>query len=246
MPTFWPRRPTPTQRTRASLASAARVGAEGAVGEDVDLGARIGADQRPRGADGLGQPGRQVAGVGAADRRQRPVAVARQRRGHGRLHAGLDHHDLGALAQPAHQRRPPPPRATSNREGDTSRAFIEADSVEDDHDLAGALAHHGGDGTRQRQREREQREDLEDQQRIALQALEERGRLAVAQRRLPQQQARHPPLAPAHLEEVEEHQRQRQREGRERERGEEAHPSTRPRSWATTNASTGVSVTTRW
>ena len=52
---------------------------EGAVGEDVDLRARIGADQRPRCAHRLGQTG--AAGRAAradADGRQRPVAVARR------------------------------------------------------------------------------------------------------------------------------------------------------------------------
>src|SRR6185295_15084779 len=87
---------------------------------------------------------------------------------------------------------------------------------------------------------------LQDQQRVALQALEERGGLAVAKDRLPQHEARHAALAPAHLEEVEQDQRQRQAEDRKGQRREEAHPRIRPRSCATTNASTGVSMMTRW
>ena len=96
-----------------------------------------------------------------------------------------------------------------------------------------------------REHEPGQREDLEDEQRVPLQALEERRRLAIAEGGVPQQEARDPALAAADLQEVEQDQRQRQREGREGQRREKAHPSIRPRSWATTNASTGVSVITR-
>src|SRR5207249_1356627 len=71
-------------------------------------------------------------------------------------------------------------------------------------------------------------------------------RLAVAQRRIPQEQARHPPLAPANLEEIEQDEREDQRRESERERREEAHTSRRPRICASTNSSTGVSVVTRW
>src|SRR5437867_2509425 len=109
-----------------------------------------------------------------------------------------------------------------------------------------ALAHHRGGRPRQRDGQREEGEDLEDQQRIVLEPLKERRRLAVAQRRIPQEQARHPPLAPADLEEIEQDERQDERREGEREGREEAHTSSRPRICASTNSSTGVSVVTRW
>ena len=217
----------------------------GAVGEDVDLRARVGAHQRARRAHGLRQPVGQVARVGGTDGRQRTVVVARERGRHRGLHPGLDHHHLGRLAQAAHELGCFAASDVEARRRDVVRLH-RGGEVEDDHHLACALAHHRGHRPRHRQRERQQREDLEDQQRVALQPLEEGRRLTVAQDRLPQQEARHPPLAAADLEEVEQDQRQGQPEDREGQRGEEAHPRIRPRSCATTKASTGVSVMTRW
>ena len=93
----------------------------------------------------------------------------------------------------------------------------------------------------------EQGEDLEDEQRVALQPLEEGRGLAVAQGGVPEQQARHRHLAAPHLEEVQEEQRARESAGQEQgERTQEAHDSRSPLSWRSTNSSTGVSVTTRW
>jgi len=69
----------------------------------VDLGARVAAHQRAGRAQGLRQAVRQVASVGRPDRRQRAIVVAGERGGDGRLHAGLDHHDLGRLAQAPHE-----------------------------------------------------------------------------------------------------------------------------------------------
>src|SRR5207248_4601226 len=76
---------------------------ERAVGEDVDLGTRIGADQRARRAQRFRQALRQVARARGVDGRQRAVAVASERGGDVWLHARLDHHDLGALAQTTHE-----------------------------------------------------------------------------------------------------------------------------------------------
>src|SRR6266550_1938874 len=100
--------------------------------------------------------------------------------------------------------------------------------VEHDDDLARAVPHERHGRARQRHGEGEERQELEDQQRVALEPLEERGRLPVAERRIPQEQARHTLLAAADLEEVEEDERQRQREQRERERREETHTRRRP------------------
>ena len=83
---------------------------ERAVGEDMDLGARIGRDERARGPHRLDQPGGKVAGLRRADRAQRPFAIARHRRRNFGLHAGLDHHHLGALAEPPHERGRTSPR----------------------------------------------------------------------------------------------------------------------------------------
>jgi hypothetical protein len=80
------------------------------------------------------------------------------------------------------------------------------------------MPHHGDDGAGERQGQRQQREQLQDEQRVALQPLEERRRLPVPPARLPQEQARHHPFAAADLEEVEEHQRQGQGEQCERQR----------------------------
>ena len=82
--------------------------------------------------------------------------------------------------------------------------------------------------------------------RIALQPLEERRGLTIAEARLPQQQARHRALAPPHFQEVQQDERQRQTEQGQRERRQETHAWTRPFNCDSTNSSTGVSVITRW
>src|SRR5207245_7081945 len=79
----------------------------------------------------------------------------------------------------------------------------------------------------------------------ALQTLEEGGGLSVAERRLPQEEARQQALAAAHLEEVEEHQRERQGEQAEGQGREEVHESSSPRSCARRKSSIGASVLTR-
>ena len=218
---------------------------EGAVGEHVDLGARVVADQRARRAHRLRQPVRQVAGPRRGERRERARPVAAQRGGDARLDARLDHHHLGALAQAPDELGRLPARDLEARRRDVPRAH-RGRGVEHDHHLARPVAHDRGDRARECHGEREQREDLEDQERVALQPLEERRGLAVAQSGRPQQQARHGLLAPPHLQEVQEDERQGQREERERQRREEAHTSTRPRSAPSTNSAGGVSVTTRW
>src|SRR2546427_607093 len=54
---------------------------ERAVGEDVDLGAWVGADQRTRRPDGLAEPGREVPGLRLAEGGQGTLAVAPARGG---------------------------------------------------------------------------------------------------------------------------------------------------------------------
>ena len=218
---------------------------ERAVGEDVDLGARVGADQRARRPDGLDEPIRKVPGLRLADGGQGELAVTSERGGDLRLDARLDDHHLGALAQAPHELGRLRPRDVEPRGTDVARLHGRR-GVEHDHDLAGAIAHQGDGRPGQRDGQRDEGQDLKDQQRIALEPLEERRRLAVAQRRIPQEQARHPPLAPADLEEVEQDERQGQRHKGERERREEAHTSRRPRIWESTNSSAGVSPVTRW
>src|SRR5262249_2842840 len=189
--------------------------------------------------------GGQIAGLGRADGGERPLAVARQRRRHLRLHAGLDDHHFRALAESAHERG----RAGAGHLEARGRYVLRlhrGGGVEHHDHLAGALPHHGRDRTRQRQGQREQRQELEQEQRIAVQALEERRRLTVAQRGAPEQEARHRSIAAADLQEVEQHQRDGQREQRQCKRSEEAHATTRPRSWARTNGSTGESEVMRW
>ena len=70
MPTFWLRRPTPTQRTRGSSLSGVRASVK-APSVKTWISARgIGADQRPRRPHRLGQPG--AAGRAPARRGWRP------------------------------------------------------------------------------------------------------------------------------------------------------------------------------
>ena len=116
---------------------------------------------------------------------------------------------------------------------------------DDDHPL-GAVPHHGHRRPRQRQSEGEQGEDLQEDEGVALQPLEEGRGLAVAERRVPEEQARHRLRPPAHLQEVQEQQRHGEAREQERERREEAHATRKPLSCRSMNSSTGVSVTTRW
>ena len=218
---------------------------ERAVREDVDLGARVGAHQRARRADGLGEPVGEVPGLRLGDRGQGALAVAPERGGNLGLDARLDHHDLGALAQPPDEPRGLRPRNVEARGTDIARLHGRR-GVEHQHGLAGAVARHRDGRPRERDGQREEGQDLEDQERIALEPLEERGRLAVAERRIPQEQARHPSLAPTDLEEIEQHQRDGQGEERERERGEKAHATTRPRNCDRTKSSTELSDVKRW
>jgi hypothetical protein len=211
----------------------------------VDLRARIRADEGARRAQRLRQTLRQVPRPRGVDGRERAVTVATERGRHVRLHAGLDDHDLGTLAEAPHERRGLPARRFESRRRDVARLHRRGGIKEDD-DLARPLAADGYHGPRQRHRQRDECQELQDQQRIALQALEERGRFAIAQLGAPQQEARHAALTPAHLEEVQEHEGRRDAEHCERERRQEAHATIRPRSCATTNSSTDVSVLTRW
>ena len=224
-------------------ARVARLGArrqrEGAVGEDVDLGAGVGRDERAGRAHGLDERLR------GADRGQRPLAVARERRGDSRLDTRLDHHDLGALAEAPDEAERLAARDVEAGGRDVGRLH-RSGGVEHDDDLARSVPHERHGRARQRHGEGEERQELEDQQRVALEPLEERGRLPVAERRIPQEQARHTLLAAADLEEVEEDERQRQREQRERERREETHTRRRPLTCESTKSCTGVSVVTRW
>jgi hypothetical protein len=217
----------------------------GAVCEDVDLGPGLRRDERARRAHRLLNPRREITRLGGADGGERPFAIARQSRRHLRLHARLDHHDLGALAETAHERRGSRARHFEARGGDVARLHRRR-RVQDDDDLAGALAHDRGNGPGQRERQRQKREELQEHQRIAMEPLEEGGGFTVAHRGVPQEQARHRPLAPAHLEEVEQDQRNRQREEGQRDGCQEAHATTRPRSWASTNSSIGTSEAIRW
>ena len=220
---------------------------EGAVGEDVDLGARIGADERARRADRLGQPVRQV--VRAAPPRSRPA----RGRGRGSARAvtrGCTPDSITITSapsrEPPHERRPPPPSRARTATATTSRAFIDADVSRTTTTLRApspitvtvgrASASVSASSARI--------------WRISSGSRCSRWKNADASRsrsaRLPQEQARHASLAAAHLEEVEQHQRQREREEQEREGRQERHASTSPFSCASTNSSTGVSVITRW
>jgi hypothetical protein len=170
---------------------------------------------------------RQVPRVRVPDGGQRPVAVAPEGGHDVGLHARLDHHHLGALAEPPHHRSRLRPRRLEARGTDVTRLHRRGRVEHHDH-LARPFADDGHHRAREGDAERHQREDLEDQQRVALQALEEGRGLAVAQLGAPQHEARHRSLAPAHLEEVEEDERQREAQGGERERRQEIHATTLP------------------
>ena len=214
------------------------------VGEDVDLGPRIRADQGPRGAEPLREAVRQVVPLHGPEGGGHPVVLAGERHHHLRLHARLDHHHLGALAQAPEQPQRGPLRLREARRRDVGGLHGRR-GVHDDGDPLRPLPHHGHRGPGQRDGEREQGQDLQDQERIALQALEEGGGLAVAQGRLPEQEARDRHLPAAHLQEVQEQQRHREGAEQQRERAQEVHASSSPLSWRSMNSSTGLSVTTR-
>jgi hypothetical protein len=84
-----------------------------------------------------------------------------------------------AVAQAPHELDRLRPRDVEARRTDVVRLHGRR-GVEHHHDLPGALAHHRDGRPGQRDGQREEGEDLEDQQRIALEPLKERRRLAVA------------------------------------------------------------------
>src|SRR2546428_2316855 len=244
MPTFQLRRPTPAQRVRGP-ATAGSEGGANAPSVKTWISARGWAPTSAR-AVRTASPSR----VGRSRACAWPGAVrARWRsRPSAAVTFGWTPVSMIITSAPSPRCRTSwtaSPRDVEARRTDVVRLHRRR-GIEHHHDLAGALAHHRGGRPRQRDGQREEGEDLEDQQRIALEALKERRRLAVAQRRIPQEQARHPPLAPADLEEIEQDERQDERREGEREGREEAHTSSRPRICASTNSSTGVSVVTRW
>ena len=196
----------------------------GPVGEHLDLGMGVVGGEGARGPDGLGQAARDVVRLGAGQRGGRPVVVAAQRGADARVDAGLDDDHLGAETEPVDQR---PGLLLRQREarGRHVGGLHRRRGVEHHDDLPRPVAEDGRGRPRQRQRQREQREELQDEERVALEALEGGRGLAVARRRLPQQDARHRALAASDLQEVEEQQRRRQREERERERRQEGHAS---------------------
>ena len=202
-------------------------------------------DQGARGADGLAEPVGQIPRGRVPDRGPRLLAVVSEGRQDARLDGPLDDHHLGARAQPADEVEGQPLGTDEARRRDIRRLH-RGGGVEDDDDALGAVAHHGHRGTSKCQGQGEQRQQLQDQQRVSLQPLEEGRSLAVAQRRVPEEEARHHRLPAPHLEEVEKQERDCQEPGEQRERREEAHASRSPLSWRSTISSTGVSVVTRW
>ena len=157
----------------------------------MDLGARIAGDESPGGPHCFDEPRREIAGLRRANGPERPLAVARHRGRHLRLHAGLDHHDLGAFAEPAHEPGRAGPRA-SNREGETSCAFIDAEVSRTTTTLRAPCPMTVTTGRARASGQREERQELEEEQGVAVQPLEERRGLAVADRGAPQKQARRP------------------------------------------------------
>src|SRR2546425_266453 len=99
--------------------------------------------------------------------------------------------------------------------------------------------------SRQGEGEGEEGEQLQDQEGIPLETLEERRSLAVAERGLPEHEARHRGLPAAHLQEVQEKEGNGEGGHEQGEGLEEAHASRSPLSSRSTSSSTGVSVATR-
>ena len=217
----------------------------GPVGEDVDLGPGIRSDERARRPDSLAEAVGQIVTLQTADPRGHLVVIAGEGHDDARLDAGLDHHDLGALAEPAQQTERFALRLDEPRRPDI-RGLHGRRAVHDDRHPLVALPRHRDRRPREGRRQGEQGEDLEDEQRIALQPLKEGRGLAVPQGGIPEQQARHRHLAAPHLEEIQEEQRDGEPSQGEGERTQKAHDSRSPLSWRSTNSSTGVSVTTRW
>ena len=76
--------------------------------------------------------------------------------------------------------------------------------------------------------EGEQSEELEDEQRVALETLEEGRRLAIAESRVPEEETGHRGLTPPHLEEIQEHERYGERTDEQGEGREQAHARRSP------------------
>ena len=202
-------------------------GRMGTVGEDMDLRPRILSDEGAGGADRLAQPVRQIGRGRAANGRQCLVPLVAEGRQHARLDGSLDDHHLGARPEPAHEVESQALAANEAGGRDVGRLH-RGRRVEDDDDALGAVPHDRDGGAGQSQGEGEQREELQDQQRVALEALEEGRGLAIAQRRIPEEEARHRRLATPHLEEVQEHERDGQRTDQQREGREKAHARRSP------------------
>jgi hypothetical protein len=216
-----------------------------AIGENVDLGPGIGPHQSPGGAQPFGQAVGQIVGLHRADGRGHAIVLARERHQHLGLHARVDHHDLGTLAELPQQAQRGPLRLDEARPRHVG-GLHGGGAVDHERDPLRPLPHHVHRRPGQRHREGQQGEDLQNEERVALQALEEGRGFPVAERGIPQQQARDPHLPAPHLQEIEEEQRHRQRGHQESERTQEVHARRSPFSWRSMNSSTGVSVTTRW
>src|SRR6266700_4223771 len=104
------------------------------------------------------------------------------------------------------------------------------------------MTHDGDSRSRQGKGERE---EVQDQEGIPLEALEEGRSLAVAERGLPEHQARHRGLTAPHLQEIQEKEGNGEGGQEQGEGLEEAHASRSPLSSRSTSSSTGVSVATR-
>ena len=178
------------------------------------------ADQRPRRAHRLDQPGRQVAGARAADGRQRAVAVARRARP---SRVGCTPASITMTSAPSPRRRTSAaasPRATSNRDGDDVARLHRGRGVEHDDDLAGALAHAPS------RRAAPAPASSASSARIWRMSSGSRcsrwKNVEASRSRMigcHSRRLEHPALAPPHLEEVQQHQRQRQREDGEARAG---------------------------
>ena len=126
-------------------------------------------------------------------------------RQHARLDGGLDDHDFGARPEAADEAERLALGAGEARGRDVRRLH-RGGRIEDDDDALGAVTHHGDGGAREGEGEGNQHEQLQDEQRIALETLEEGRGLTIAQRRVPEEETRHGRLASPHLEEVQQQQ----------------------------------------
>src|SRR6266436_1994156 len=198
MATLRPRCPTPTHRTRTSSAWP-RKAAGWAPSVKTWISARESCPTRAR-----------AVRTASPSRFGRSVAEAP------RLNRGLDDHHLRARPQPAHDVESLALGANEARGRDVGRLH-RSRRVEHDHDALRPVPHDRDGGTGEGQGQGEEGEQLQDQERVALLALEERRRLAIAQGRIPEEEAGHRSLAPPHLEEVQEHERDGQRTDEEGE-----------------------------